>query len=201
MPPLQRKTSASSKPKAADSVLPSIPTPAVFSFLKQTRGAITWSGNDLARISHLTPEEAEQILAILEIQGYTQKGRDTDEWSTTQSGEVVCGSKFPRFSRDSVEQALATLKDRIAAVNRNSHAEFKIREAVAYGDFLTGRPQVQAADVGIELVRRTKQPLQGATVRDEQELSFLKELRRRSPLLNLHPYEKWMSTRTHQKLL
>jgi hypothetical protein len=201
MPLQKRKSSGAGKIRAESYALPSTPPAAVFSFLKDTRGAIVWTAADLARTLHVSAQEAAQVLAVLEIQGYAQRSKSAGEWSTTAAGEVVSGSKFPRYSRESVEQALSTLKDRIAAVNRNNHADFKIRQAVAYGDFLTERPQVQAADVGIELTMRVKPASRGANQRSEREQSFLKELRRKSPLLHLHPYEKWMSARTHQTLV
>jgi hypothetical protein len=39
-------------------------------------------------------------------------------------------------------------------VNQDSSAEYKIADAVAFGDFLAGRARVQAADVGIRLEPR-----------------------------------------------
>jgi hypothetical protein len=42
-------------------------------------------------------------------------------------------------------------------INRDASAPFKITAAVAFGDFLiSDRPRVQAADVGIRLVRRNE---------------------------------------------
>ena len=85
-------------------------------------------------------------MAILKLQGYAGETGD-NEWLTTAAGEIVSGSKQPRFHRESVYGALSTLFDRIAAINKDCKAGFKITEAVVFGDFLTGRANCQAADV------------------------------------------------------
>jgi len=63
---------------------------------------------------------------------------------TTPAAESVSGAKPPRFTRESVEQAVESLRERIKQVNRDSKATFKITDAVAFGDFLSDRPRVQA---------------------------------------------------------
>jgi hypothetical protein len=81
-------------------------------------------------------------LAILKLQGYAGETGD-NEWLTTAAGEIVSGSKQPRFHRESVYGALSTLFDRIAAINKDCKAGFKITQAVAFGDFLTERATVK----------------------------------------------------------
>ncbi len=163
--------------------LPSIPTAAVFSFLKDTRGALTWAAHDLAEALKLSEQDAQNS--------------DSQQWLTTASGEIVSGSTLPRLSRESVEQAVATLADRIAAINRDARAEFKIPKAVAFGDFLSDRPKVQAADVGVELRRRNP----SSAYDPASEAAFLKQLSRKSRFLHIRPYEKWMTERPHRNLL
>ena len=64
-------------------------------------------------------------------------------------------AKAPRFARESVEQAVESLKERIKEINNEVKGVFKITEAVAFGDFLLSElPRVQPADVGIGLARR-----------------------------------------------
>ena len=194
-----RKAPASETPHVVQKLdaLPSIPASAVFSFLKDTRGALTWAARDLAESLKLTEQDANKILTLLELQGYVRQKAENQEWLTTASGEIVSNSKLPRLSRKSVEQALATLTDRIAAINRDARAEFKINKAVAFGDFLGDRGKVQAADVGIELRRRNP-----ASERNPaNELAFLKQLARKSRFLHTQPYEKWMTDRPHRSLL
>ena len=87
------------------------------------------------------------------MQGYIERTGD-DEWLTTDSGTAVSGSKPPRFTREAVAPALSALGERIRAVNHDPNAPFHIRNAVAFGDFLSGRARVQAPDVGIHLVSR-----------------------------------------------
>src|SRR5215469_3519632 len=77
-----------------------------------------------------------------------------------------------------------------------STAEFRVVQAVAFGDFLLERPVAQAADVGISVVsskdRKTSVEADGV---------FLKRLRARNPALHLEPYRPWMSARWHRRLL
>lgn len=88
------------------------------------------------------------------MQGYVKPADAKGEWLTTDAGEVVSGSKFPRYSRESIEQSLAHFAQHLKRINEDGSAEYKIADAVAFGDFLSGRARVQAADVGIRLAPR-----------------------------------------------
>src|SRR6266478_976051 len=113
------------------STLPSLPAEAALSFLKDTKGTLTWSARDLADTLKINRREAQQALAFLQAQGYVQparrgepahqKGsaRSADQWITTPAGETVSGAKPPRFTRESVEQALVALKNRIKQSNKD----------------------------------------------------------------------------------
>jgi len=68
---------------------------------------------------------------------------------------------------------------------------------VAFGDFLSDRPKVQAADVGIELRRRNPARAHDQT----SEPAFLKQLAPKSRFLHMRPYETWMTERLHRSLL
>jgi hypothetical protein len=85
---------------------PSIPAEAALSFLKDTKGAITWSVRDLADTVKINRRDAEQAIALLVAQGYVQHASGTDEWMTTPAGESVSGAKPPRFTRENVGQAV-----------------------------------------------------------------------------------------------
>jgi len=180
----------------------SLPAAALFSFLKDTRGVTAWTLRDFAKTLGLSSSAAAQALAILEMQGYVHHSR-LDEWMTTPEGETVSGSKFPRFSRTSVEQSLASLANHLKRVNHDSSAPYKIADAVAFGDFLNERSRVQAADVGIGLSTRNSSQVSGASQpsHDRRQQEFLKKLRCRTPLLNVRPYADWMSLRSHRNLL
>ena len=188
--------------------IPSIPAEEALSFLKDTKGTLSWTARDLADSVKITSREAEQVLAFLQAQGYAQparqkeSGRGTGQWMTTPAGETVSGAKPPRFTRESVEQALAALKDRIKQNNRNSQAPFRITDAVAFGDFLRpDRARVQSADVGIRLTRRDHSSTELHSASDAQaERKFLRDLRAKSALLNLRPYADWMRHRSHRAL-
>ena len=132
---------------AHKSTLPSIPAEAALSFLKDTKGTLTWSARDLADTLKLTHRDAEQVIALLVAQGYVKRTGDANEWMTTPAGESVSGAKPPRFTRESVEQAVESLRERIEQVNKDQRATFRITDAVAIGDFLlSDRPRVQAAE-------------------------------------------------------
>ena len=163
---------------------------------------------DMSQTLNISREEAERVVALLQIQGYVQpESQKAGEWMTTPSGETVAGAKMPRFDRETIEAALTSLKQRIEDTNRDRAAKFKITRAVAFGDFLAkDRARVQAADVGIELARKDRECTSdeiatlhsAADAREEQH--FLRELRGRSALINMKNYSEWMGTRTHQKL-
>ena len=185
-----------------------MPAEAALSFLRDTKGALSWSLRDLTQTLNISRAEAERVVALLQIQGYIQaESHKSGEWITTPSGETVSGAKTPRFDRETVEAALASLEQRILDTNKDRAAKFHVTRAVAFGDFLAkDRPRVQAADVGIELARQGREPSpddiaaphSAADAREEQ--IFLRELRGRSALINLKPYFAWMGARIHRKL-
>jgi hypothetical protein len=177
--------------------LPDIPLDAILSFLKDTRSAVNWSARELKDCLQVNSKQAQQILAILEMQGYV--AREGNDWLTTAAGESVSKSKKAQFPPESINNALETLKERIQAINRDKRCEFKITNAVAFGDFLTGRAQVQAAEVGVQLMRRelSDDPHDN----DRKRMEFMNSLRRKSRLFTIETYRPWMTRRSHRRLL
>jgi len=195
--------------KKGPNAFPSIPADAALSFLKDTKGALTWTARDLADTLKIDRREAERALAFLQAQGYVQPQGTKGQWITTPAGETVSGAKPPRFTPESVQQALTALKDRIRDNNKNRQAPFRITDAVAFGDFLLpDRARVQSADVGIRLARRedsqrknpsASEPRSASDAKAERD--FLRELRAKSTHVTLRPYADWMRQRTHHDLL
>jgi DNA-binding transcriptional MocR family regulator len=183
--------------------LTSIPADAALSFLKDTKGATTWSVRDLVDTLNLSRRDAEQAIALLAAQGYVQPASATTEWITTPSGESVSGAKPPRYSRESVEHGIESLKERIKQVNQDSKAAFRVTDAVAFGDFLLkDRTRVQPADVGIGLKPRGEavgEPGSAPVARAVRQ--FLRQLRGTTALLHARPYADWMKERSHLDLL
>ena len=177
--------------------LPDIPLDAILSFLKDTRSAVNWSARELKDCLQVNSKQAQQILAILEMQGYV--AREGNDWLTTAAGESVSKSKKAQFSPESINNALETLKERIEAINRDKRSEFKITNAVAFGDFLTGRAQVQAAEVGVQLMRRELSGDQHDS--DRKRMEFMNSLRRKSRLFTIGTYRPWMTRRSHRRFL
>jgi hypothetical protein len=203
---LEKSSAPASALKSA--TRPAIPAESALSFLRDTKGLLSWSLRYLSQTLSISRQEAERVVALLQIQGYVQAdARKAGEWVTTPSGETVAGAKSPRFDRETVEAAITSLKGRIEDVNNDRAAKFKITRAVAYGDFLAkDRTRVQAADVGIQLARRDREQTSEeiaalhSAVEGREEQHFLRQLRGRSALINLKNYSEWMGTRTHQKL-
>src|SRR5438270_7031549 len=106
------------EPKAHPNSLPAISADAALSFLKDTKGALSWTARDLANTLKISHTEAEQALALLEAQGYVQPVRGVgpvrskgparnragrkgaaahgeQQWVTTPAGETVSGAKSP----------------------------------------------------------------------------------------------------------
>lgn len=174
---------------------PKLERDAVFSFLKDTRGMISWTARDLAETLGVTLAQATNALPVLEMQGYVRRS-GKDEWLTTIEGETVSGSVSPRYRKEAVDEALAALQDRIRQLNADRTQSALVRCAVAFGDFLSGRARVQAADVGIEVNARGAR---GAPRRPSAAL--LSTLKAKSPTFQLRPFAPWMANRTHRKLL
>lgn len=116
----------------------------------------------------------------------------------TVRGETVSSSKPPHFTPETVEKTLLVLADRIKTVKRDAKAPSQVGKAVAFGDFLSGRSRVQAADVGIELLPRKPQTDDPNSA--TQKSDFLRKLRG-SSVVSLYPYEAWMGSRTHRRLM
>jgi hypothetical protein len=171
-------------------------------FLKETRGMLVWSVKDLQKSLLMAASQAREVTAALELQVYIKRSdENAREWVTTLNGETVSGSKAPRFARESVEQALASLGDRIRESNKDSGSPFKVDTAVAFGDFLLGQAQAQAADAGIQLVaRESKGGERESASSAKRKRDFLRRLRAKNLKLNLVPYEAWMSGRSHRNL-
>jgi DNA-binding transcriptional regulator YhcF (GntR family) len=198
-----RRSASDQKINSRTDLRPAIPAEIALNFLKDTKGTLTWSLRDLADTLKIDRREAEEVIALLSAQGYVKSGDEHGVWMTTPAGESVSRAKPPRFTRESVEQAVESLEERINVINKEPKAIFKITEAVAFGDFLlSDRPRVQPADVGVRLVRRgvAAGELQTAFDARTEDVS-LSQLRGKSTLLNIRRYEKWMSKRTHLNLL
>ena len=185
-------------PAAAPS-MPTIPLEEVMSFLKETRSALTWSEKEMANSLNITLAEAGRVIELLGLQGYIKRSSVGNAWMTTINGEAVSGSKPPRFGPERVEKALADLKDRIAAVNRDRRAAFRIADAIAFGDFLLKIPRVQAAEVGIRLVAHMQADTPNHLASGERE--FLRLMRGKGGLLRIQSYQPWMSSRSHRRLV
>jgi hypothetical protein len=177
-----------------------LPAAELLSFLKQTHGA--WTERDVSKTLNISSAEAKQAIAAMELQGYAEPIARTQIWRTTEEGLTVSGAKAARFTHDAIEQALSTLRDRIQAVNNDKGAQYTVSEAVAFGDFLSEQPRVQAAEVGLRLIPpKADSEAPGMAIEHKAEEVFLKQLRGRSAALHIQPYEPWMSARSHRKLL
>lgn len=168
---------------------------AVFSFLRDTRGMLSWTARDLADTLGVTLAQANDALPILEMQGYIRRS-GKDECLTTIEGETISDSATPRYKKEAVNKALAGLESRIRELNSDRNASVVVTRAVAFGDFLSGRARVQAAGVGIEASAR------GAKgTPSHPSVALLSSLKAKSPMLRLNPFAPWMANRTHRNLL
>jgi hypothetical protein len=177
-----------------------LPAAALLSFLKQTYGP--WTEHELAKALNVSSADAKQAVTAMQLQGYVEPVGRSQKWKTSGQGQAVSGAKSPRFTRDAVERALSSLSDRIRAINDDPGSPYTISEAVAFGDFLSDRARVQAADVGIRVTPKMAnlEPPSSATEHKAEE-AFLKQLRGKSALVHIESYETWMSARSHLRLL
>jgi hypothetical protein len=154
---------------------------------------VSWTARDMAGTLNVSLAQANDALPVLEMQGYV-KHSGKDEWITTIAGESVSDSVTPRYRKEAVQGALDELRSRIRELNDDRTAAVTVTGAVAYGDFLSERARVQAADVGVELEPR------GKNMAPAPKQIFTR-LRARSAMLQLHRLEKWMAERTHKRLI
>jgi hypothetical protein len=196
MPADKKKTAGPASPIVQISVQ------AVLSFLKETRGMLTWSLKEMAKSLKISIAAAKHVTSVLQLQGYVAPAEGTDQWLTTEQGNMVSGSAAPRYTRKRVEEALASLRQRIKSANNDSQAPYTITDAVAFGDFLNAAPRVQAPDVGVRLSsRKAKEGSPRSAIEHAAQRAFLKQLQGRNAIVHVQPYEDWMSARSHRKLL
>ena len=88
---------------------------------------------------------------------------------------------------------------RLKEANKDSKSAYKVKQVVAFGDFLSKQVRVQAPDVGVEVTERKQQNNHADITKPDAE-TFLRQLKARSSVLNVRPYESWMSERTHRKI-
>ena len=82
----------------------------------------SWTARDLAKSLIISPAAAKQALTILEMQGYV-KPTGSAEWITTPAGEIVSGSKLPRYTRETVGRSLESFADHLQRVNEDARAK------------------------------------------------------------------------------
>jgi hypothetical protein len=179
---------------------------ATLSFLKETRGLLNWTLRDVQKSLLISTSAGREVISALELQGYAKRTENSQEWLTTIDGETVSGSKAPRFTREAVGKSLEALRERIKFINKDARSPYRIAEAVAFGDFLHGAAQAQAADVGIQFESRDS--AHGASAQKNKNrrtvksaAAFLKDLRGRDLKISLLAYRPWMSERSHLNLL
>jgi hypothetical protein len=186
-------------PRQSAPQMPAIAPAAVWSFLKKTRGDLSWTTERMIRTLKISAVEAGNALAALNLQGYIQPGGEEAEWITTPAGEEISGSKMARYTREKVDRALAEFAVRLKEANKDSKSAYKVKQVVAFGDFLSKQVRVQAPDVGVEVAERKQQNNHADIPNSELEV-FLKVLKGKSSVLNVRRYESWMSERVHRKL-
>lgn len=178
-----------------------MPAAEALSFLRETRGVSTWTARDMAHSLRISLADAAQVISILQLQGYVKRA-EGNEWMTTLAGESVSESKIPRYKPERVEKALQDLGRRIGEVNRDARAPYRITEAVAFGDFLSGRTRAQAAEVGVRLAPRKSDGDESDPPQERNaQQAFLKLLQPRGGVLRLARFEEWMRERAHRRIL
>jgi hypothetical protein len=88
----------------------------VLSFIKETRGAVTWTAQEMIDALKISRQDAEQVIAILQLQGYVKPALESQGWLTLD-GKAVSESKSPRFTPEKISEALSVRQKRIKTVN------------------------------------------------------------------------------------
>ncbi|HXE14455.1 MAG TPA: hypothetical protein VN633_20175 [Bryobacteraceae bacterium] len=101
--------------------------------MKGIHAAQTWTEKDLSNTLNINAAQAKDAVAVLELQGYIEPAGRSGKWRVTEEGDLVSGAKSPRFTRESMDEALAALRERIKAVNEDRDATYTVTAAVALG--------------------------------------------------------------------
>ena len=109
---------ATSKSKPPGEVMPSVSAAAVMSFLKDTRGLLTWATRDLAETLDIPVSEAAKVIPIMEMQGYVKAAAGAEEFfrgfyvalhfhNSDYLGRLACGNveRFGKIAGRPVQQA------------------------------------------------------------------------------------------------
>jgi hypothetical protein len=171
--------------------------PAVISFLKEFSAAPPWASEDMARALNISEVEAKAAIPILQAAGYIEPAATVGRWVATEQANAVSGAKQPRLVRAAVEKAIAGLLDRVREWNAAHRSGIKVVRVVVFGDYLSDRDRLQAAEIGVEFADGSEE---GAAEKDAEHQA-IKELKARSAMLNLSLLEPWMIARSHRVLL
>jgi hypothetical protein len=88
-----RRSASDQKINARTELRPAIPAETALSFLKDTKGMLTWSLRDLTDTLKINRREAKEVIALLAAQGYVKSANERDEGMTTSAGESVSRAK------------------------------------------------------------------------------------------------------------
>jgi hypothetical protein len=111
-------------------------------------------------------------------------------------------AKTARFTREAGEQALSDLADRIQTNNYDPSSEYAVSEAVALETFYPISREFRLPMSGSGLLhKRLIQSDSGSAVEHKAEEGFLKQLRGKTAVIHIQPFEAWMSARSHRKLI
>jgi DNA-binding MarR family transcriptional regulator len=120
-----------------------------------------WLKQELA----IGKQSSTQVLRALQAEGYVEadlgRARRPDTWFkiTDLGRRLIRASAAEPVKRSTARQAVASLMQRIEAINRNPQYLYSITKAVVFGSFLTDTDRLGDVDVAIEIVPRI--PLKG----------------------------------------
>ena len=114
---------------------------AAMSFLKETRGLLTWTIKDLQKSLLIGATQAREVIAALGLQAYVKRAENPLEWRSHDKRRAArartlrasAGKPWRNRSQLCANESSSSIK--IAA------RLYKIAQAVAFGDFLRGSAQ------------------------------------------------------------
>lgn len=73
---------------------PSVPAAELLSFLKEIGAAQIWTEKDLSKALKIAVAQANEVIAVLPLQGYIEPAGTTGKWRITEQGDLVSGLKM-----------------------------------------------------------------------------------------------------------
>jgi len=135
-----------------------IPILAVRKFMQANRNYI-YPAHNVARTLKITQEQALELLAELERQGFVvqcpPREQEEPRWEHTVHGNALANASAARpATRQTADRIFTEFMQRVHTVNQDPYYLYKVSRVTLFGSYLSNAPTVNDIDLVIELERK-----------------------------------------------